>query len=84
MRSGPYRLVRHPGYAGAMLGLVGLAVAIGNWVAVLCALGVYPLLIGRVHREELMLRERFGDEYTWYAEATPMLLPIPRRRRARN
>ena len=39
--SGPYRLLRHPGYAGAALALAGLGLAMGNWVS-LAALVVLP------------------------------------------
>src|SRR4029450_5148707 len=32
--SGPYRYVRHPGYAGVLVSLVGLALTLGNWLSV--------------------------------------------------
>src|SRR5215472_2428621 len=38
--SGPYRLVRHPSYTGAVIAAIGLGVAIGYWTsAVAFALG---------------------------------------------
>src|SRR5262249_39136957 len=33
--SGPYRFLRHPGYAGALFGLLGLGAALQSWVSVL-------------------------------------------------
>ena len=31
--AGPYRVLRHPGYAGGMLAMVGFGVLYGNWIA---------------------------------------------------
>src|SRR6266487_5505057 len=36
--TGPYRLVRHPGYAGVLFGFLGLGLAVQSWVSVLLLL----------------------------------------------
>lgn len=33
--SGPYRFVRHPGYAGTLLTVLGLALTLRNWLSLL-------------------------------------------------
>src|SRR5262245_52084901 len=32
---GPYRLIRHPSYAGTLLTLAGIGLALGNWLSLL-------------------------------------------------
>jgi protein-S-isoprenylcysteine O-methyltransferase Ste14 len=63
---GPYRIVRHPMYAGAMLYLLGRPLLLGSW----CGVVAVPLLIAgmapRAVGEERMLRRELSgyDEYT--------------------
>jgi protein-S-isoprenylcysteine O-methyltransferase Ste14 len=49
---GPYRLVRHPGYAGALLFEVFAPIALGSWWAVV------PSLVGAI---TLLVRTRLED-----------------------
>ena len=75
--TGPYRLLRHPSYAGSLLTLAGLGLALGNWLSLLVA--VLGALIGftrRIPVEEAVLQTRFGDEYTAYARRTWRLIPL--------
>ena len=53
--SGPYRLLRHPGYAGAIPYLAFGGLALGSWLATLIA-GVSMIVI--------LLRHRYGPEST--------------------
>jgi protein-S-isoprenylcysteine O-methyltransferase len=74
---GPYRLVRHPSYAGSLLTLAGLGLALGNWLSLLGA--VLCALIGftrRMRIEEATMQARFGDAYTAYARRTWRLVPF--------
>ncbi|MGE3541974.1 MAG: isoprenylcysteine carboxylmethyltransferase family protein [Candidatus Tectimicrobiota bacterium] len=73
---GPYRLIRHPSYAGSLLTLAGLSLALGNWLSLLVA--VLCPLVGftrRIRIEEATMQARFGDDYTAYARRTWHLLP---------
>jgi protein-S-isoprenylcysteine O-methyltransferase Ste14 len=58
---GPYRFIRHPMYAGALLYFLGVPLLLGSW----CAFVLFPLLaIGlgvRAVGEERMLRSRLTD-----------------------
>ena len=64
--TGPYAIVRHPMYAGALLVLVGAPLALGSWWGLLFA----PLFVGwiawRLLNEEKFLRENLPG-YTAYA-----------------
>jgi protein-S-isoprenylcysteine O-methyltransferase Ste14 len=76
VRSGPYRLLRHPSYTGVLLILLGLGVVLGTWVG-LAALIVLPLLgiLIRIRVEERVLLAALGDEYASYAADTRRLVP---------
>jgi protein-S-isoprenylcysteine O-methyltransferase Ste14 len=53
--SGPYRLVRHPGYAGGLLLLLSIGLALGSWMAIAPILLMLPLMVRRTLIEERML-----------------------------
>jgi len=75
--TGPYRLLRHPSYAGSLLTLAGLGLALGNWLSLLTA--VLGALIGftrRMRIEEATMQARFGDAYIAYARRTWRLVPF--------
>jgi protein-S-isoprenylcysteine O-methyltransferase Ste14 len=65
--SGPYRLVRHPGYAGSLLSCVGGALALGScWALVpVGALGV--LILRRIVVEDRFLKANL-EGYAEYSE----------------
>ena len=74
--AGPYRWVRHPSYAGGLVGLLGLGVALGSAAAVLALVVVALIgLLIRIHHEERILRSALGAEYDAYAARTPRLIP---------
>lgn len=74
---GPYRLVRHPSIIGKLIGVIGLAVAVGSWVFLLVGI---PLLVGwslywnRRGQDEYLLRT-YGEEYRRYRDSTPLVVP---------
>ena len=53
--SGPYRLVRHPGYSGGLLLLLCVGLGPGSWIAIASILLVPPLMVRRTLIEERML-----------------------------
>ena len=56
--SGPYRLVRHPGYAGAIPYLAFGGLALGSWLATLIAgVPMIVILLRRTLLEDKMLRK---------------------------
>jgi protein-S-isoprenylcysteine O-methyltransferase Ste14 len=70
-KSGPYRLTRHPLYAGSSIMGAGLAIASRDLVvAVLIGVYLAITLSIAVRSEERVLRERFGGEYDAYSSGT--------------
>jgi protein-S-isoprenylcysteine O-methyltransferase Ste14 len=65
--TGPYRIVRHPMYAGATLYMIGMPLLLGSWLGLL----VLPLILGalttRIFLEEAALRSGLPG-YREYAD----------------
>jgi protein-S-isoprenylcysteine O-methyltransferase Ste14 len=73
---GVYSRIRHPMYSALMLYSVGQALVIPNWVAGPSNGVAFAILFWlRVHAEEQMMSEAFGDEYAAYAARTKRLVP---------
>ena len=53
--TGPYSIVRHPMYSGAMLLLVFTPIALGSWVGVPLAIPVILVIVARLLAEEKFL-----------------------------
>jgi len=70
-RSGPYRLVRHPLYAGSSLMGLGFAIAAAHaGAALIVAAYLGFTFAAAIRTEEAYLRERFGDQYDAYRAGT--------------
>jgi protein-S-isoprenylcysteine O-methyltransferase Ste14 len=74
--SGPYRIVRHPNYAGLALVAFGTATIFHSATAVLAAAIVWmPVLLMRVVQEEHALARSLGRSYEAYRKHTWCLVP---------
>ncbi len=77
VRNGPYRYIRHPSYAGAILTLGGIGLAVLSWGAVLVLLSFAAVAYGyRIHVEEAFLVRELGPEYADYMKETKRLIPF--------
>ena len=65
--TGPYAVVRHPGYAAGAAFLVSSALALGSWVSLLPALFFSVALIRRTRIEDAFLQQHLPG-YRQYAE----------------
>ena len=73
---GPYRYIRHPAYAGLLLALIGLALALGNWAGLLVMLLLPGGAFGyRIAVEESALLSTLGEPYARYRRRTWRLIP---------
>jgi protein-S-isoprenylcysteine O-methyltransferase Ste14 len=69
-QSGPYRLTRHPLYAGSAIIALGAAVASARVSAmVVVAAYMAVTLASAVRHEEASMRAAFGDQYDAYAQS---------------
>jgi len=76
VRTGPYRIVRHPIYSGILVGMLGSAVQRGG---IRCFAGV--LICGlsfwlKTRAEERFMVQSFGEEYLQYRHRVKALAPF--------
>lgn len=71
--SGPYGVVRHPGYAGAIVADLALALVLGSLWALVPAAAAVALLVVRTCLEDRLLRAEL-EGYRDYAAAVPYRL----------
>lgn len=77
-RSGPYRFLRHPLYAGSVL--IGAGFSLAAWspvVAALCVVYLGVTLVAAVRTEEATLDAQFDGAYSAYREGRAE--PVARR-----
>ena len=76
VRRGPYRVLRHPSYAGIFLIFAGFGLALGSWVgAAVALLIIFAGTLPRIRVEERALLQAFGPDYADYANETARVLP---------
>ena len=77
IQAGPYRRVRHPGYAGIWLEVAGIGLASGNAIGLAVCLLLPPAgIVPRIHAEEAVLAAAFPGGYPGYAASTRRLVPF--------
>ena len=76
VRRGPYRVLRHPSYAGLLLIFAGFGLTFGSWLsAAVALLIVFAGMLPRIRVEEAALARAFGPEYVDYTKSTARVLP---------
>jgi protein-S-isoprenylcysteine O-methyltransferase Ste14 len=74
--TGPYRVVRHPMYAGSAVAFLGVGLALGTWPGLgLVVVGTLPAMVWRIRVEEEALHDSLGARYRDYARGRARLLP---------
>jgi protein-S-isoprenylcysteine O-methyltransferase Ste14 len=75
--TGPYRLIRHPSYAGSLLLVFGFSLSIGNWASLLIIFApCCAVTLWRIHVEEQALTGALGQAYRDYMCRTKRLIPL--------
>jgi protein-S-isoprenylcysteine O-methyltransferase Ste14 len=75
--AGPYRVLRHPGYAGGLLAMIGIGVIYSNWLGLAgFTLSCLAIIVWRIHIEEAALLRTAGDPYRVYAAHHNRLIPL--------
>lgn len=74
---GPYRIIRHPAYAGSLMTFLGFGIALDNWIAILCSFGLlFIAMVRRIRVEDSVLQNALGDKYIDYMQKTKRLIPF--------
>jgi protein-S-isoprenylcysteine O-methyltransferase len=77
IETGPYRLIRHPTYTGALVAAFGVTLTMGNLASLLViCVPIAAVVLWRIRIEEAALLEAFGDQYRSYMSRTKRLIPL--------
>lgn len=75
--AGLYRYVRHPSYTGTLLIFLGFGLCMLNIFSLAAVfLPILTAFLWRMHVEEEVLEEAFGERYLIYAARTRRLIPL--------
>jgi len=74
--TGPYALVRHPMYAGALVMLLGIPIALGSWWGLLIIVAMMPALIWRLIDEERFLARNLPGYVEYQRKVQYRLIPL--------
>jgi len=72
---GPYRWLRNPMYAGHLLYLGGVALALGSWIAAVVFAVHLAWFDRRVREDEARLAALFGEPYREYCRRVRRWIP---------
>jgi protein-S-isoprenylcysteine O-methyltransferase Ste14 len=72
--AGPYRYVRHPGYAGAIVGILSSPLALGSWWALVPVIPIVLLVIRRTAWEDRFLHQELPGYAAYAAQVRYRLL----------
>ena len=73
--TGPYRVVRHPGYAGTIIFNLLVPLALGSWISLGPGIGVAALLVYRTVREDRMLMKELPGYVDYAREVRRRIVP---------
>jgi protein-S-isoprenylcysteine O-methyltransferase Ste14 len=73
--SGPYSIVRHPGYAGLLVGMPFSGLALGSWLAAGIGLVMSGLILRRVMFEDAFLRKNLEGYDAYSHRVQHRLIP---------
>ena len=74
--TGPYALVRHPMYAGAIVMLLGTPIALGSWWGLLVILAIVPAFMWRLLDEEKFLARNLAGYVEYQRTVRYHLIPL--------
>lgn len=74
---GLYKIVRHPSYLGLLMVFTGLALSMnGIYSFFIITCPVFLVIMYRIHVEEKVLTEAFGEAYLDYSKKTRKIIPL--------
>lgn len=76
VQTGPYRLIRHPSYTGALICALGFSIAYGNWISPVMVAFLAGGYVHRIPSEESAMLEGIGEGYAEYMTRSKRLIPF--------
>ncbi len=75
IQNGIYKIIRHPIYTGLLFLFIGNAIIVGDYRAIIAIIIIFVSFWFKLKKEERLLSETFGDQYTAYKKRTKALIP---------
>ena len=76
INAGPYKIVRHPGYLGMLLGSISLPLALGSVLAFIPLFIMIVLILIRTYYEDKILQEEVAGYSEYCKEVKYRLIPF--------
>ena len=76
IRAGAFRYIRHPAYLGTLLIVTGFSLYASVYAAAIIFAVALALILKRVHGEEKMLVDYFGESYVRYQSDSFKVIPF--------
>ncbi|KZF02669.1 hypothetical protein A2J03_28450 [Rhodococcus sp. EPR-157] len=76
VQTGPYWLIRHPSYTGALVCALGFCLAYGNWLSPAMVAFLIGGYVHRIPSEEAAMLEGMGSGYAEYMLRSKRLVPF--------
>ena len=73
--TGPYALVRHPMYAGVLVMIIGVPLALGSWWGLAILVVLIPGLVWRILDEEKVLKKDLSGYQEYVHRVRYCLIP---------
>jgi protein-S-isoprenylcysteine O-methyltransferase Ste14 len=74
IRTGPYKYIRHPIYTGMLIGVIGTALAIGEYRGLLAFAIILFGFFRKARKEEAFLAANFGEPFQEHKQCTGFFL----------
>lgn len=75
IKDGPYKIIRHPGYASVLLSFIAIPFMIGSLYALMCTAAVFIIIITRTALEDKMLQKELPGYSQYAMEVKFKLIP---------
>jgi len=77
IKTGPYKVIRHPSYLGALIAIIGCPVFLNNTYTIfISCMAMIIAYYFRINVEERTLSNHFGEFYEEYKKTTYRLVPL--------
>jgi len=74
--TGPYAIVRHPMYAGAIIMLLGMPISLGSWWGLLAVIPMVVVIALRLVDEEKFMVQHFSEYSSYQQKVRWRLVPF--------
>jgi protein-S-isoprenylcysteine O-methyltransferase Ste14 len=76
VKTGPYKVIRHPRYSGIIVFFAGISLVFLSWLSLVLVLLLIIVLLWRIKDEEKLMQQEFKEDWDDYKKSTFALIPF--------